>query len=387
MKPLRALVLAALLLGCGAANDDEIASKSALDIYEVSWNLTEAKLEPVLSLADLGDTIVFFGAESAVLMVGGEVQGDSGAGGPFRAAAAIPAADGVGQWIVGVTEKGRLLRVHLHDASTEDVSARYGLEDIEVRGLAALGRSEGVAFLLPDGVAIADGVRVRHFKLGAATALAGTDKKLAVVTGDAVQVMDVASGALAKFAVASARAAAFGHDGRLFVAAGRTVYREDEGRLAELHRASADVYSLVTAGKRVWFGAGAELGVIHEGQVLVRGGLGAGVSALVPSDSGDVWAIAAGAVKRFAAAGGDSGAAQTWTAEIKPIFDRSCAACHLPGGLAGIDLSTYDTWNVTRSNLMRRVVVERTMPPQSSKALSDPDRQKILAWLTGHLDE
>jgi mono/diheme cytochrome c family protein len=69
----------------------------------------------------------------------------------------------------------------------------------------------------------------------------------------------------------------------------------------------------------------------------------------------------------------------TWDSAIQPIFARSCATCHLPGGVSGTDLSTSSAWNSERANIHDRVVVHHTMPPQGHP-LSDLDRTAVQSW-------
>lgn len=386
MKRIFSLLLAAFLLGCGS--DGDKADNKPAEIYPVSWNITDATMPSIVTLADLGHTVVFFSEAAAIVMTDGQVTGESGPDGPFHGATVIPAADQSGQWIVALNKEGHVVRVLLHDATLEDVSARYGLETTEVRAVAAMGATEAVAFLLADGIAVADGQKVRHWSIGPAKSIAASDKRIALIGDDGVRVFDVASSSVVMYPVTGARAAAFAADGRLVVAAGPGLYREDGGRLDEIHHASeGEVHSLVTAGKHVWFADAADLGVINEqGTLVVSRRTAYGVTTLTPSQTGDVWALASGTVLRFAATGATSGAASSWEEQIKPIFDGNCSQCHLPNGLAAIDLSTYERWNVMRSTLMKRVVVEQNMPPTNSKALSDPDREKIRQWLTGQLE-
>ncbi|HTN86336.1 MAG TPA: cytochrome c, partial [Sorangium sp.] len=98
---------------------------------------------------------------------------------------------------------------------------------------------------------------------------------------------------------------------------------------------------------------------------------------LIGSPSGDVWLLASGALRRFAAAEGDAGPA--WD-EIAPVFARACAPCHLPRGEGGADLSTGAAWTSRRDAIARRVIEERTMPPPG-RPLSEADRARIRAFV------
>jgi mono/diheme cytochrome c family protein len=69
-----------------------------------------------------------------------------------------------------------------------------------------------------------------------------------------------------------------------------------------------------------------------------------------------------------------------WQARVAPVFQRVCAHCHLPGGDAGVDLSTLAAWTADRAEITRRVLVDRTMPPAGNE-LPDADRDALAAWL------
>ncbi|MGE5181480.1 MAG: c-type cytochrome, partial [Acidobacteriota bacterium] len=68
-----------------------------------------------------------------------------------------------------------------------------------------------------------------------------------------------------------------------------------------------------------------------------------------------------------------------WQAQIAPVFQRVCAHCHLPGGEAGIDLSTAAAWASERAEIVRRVLETRTMPPAGTE-LTDADRAALEHW-------
>ncbi len=396
MRRLLFAAVASLAIACSSQSADTTSSSRAgFQVYPVAWNVTEANVGVVRALADLDDTIVFFGEAAVSVMVDGEVQGATELVEPFRSAAVIPAADGSGRWVVGIDAAGKLSRVRLHDASLEDVTARYALEGVQVRALAAVS-DHAAAFLLDGEIAIADGTTVTRWTVGPVDAIAGGGGRLALLAKDRLRVFDLGSETMSSFPVVGASAVVFGEDGLLHVAVGKTLYREEpiaktlyreQGTgLVPIYTGEQEIHGVVRSARRVWFSVGSELGTVESGLALVSTGAGiAASSVLVGATSGDVWAIADGVVSRFTAASG--GAVETWNEWVKPIFDHNCAACHLPGGTSGIDLSTFDTWNSMRANLMRRVIVERSMPPVNSKALSDPDRTTIRAWLTGQLED
>jgi mono/diheme cytochrome c family protein len=126
----------------------------------------------------------------------------------------------------------------------------------------------------------------------------------------------------------------------------------------------------------VWFADGSELGVLEGDRARETHGakLSPG-AALVGSPGGDVWALAGGALARYAVAEGAS-----WEETIAPVFRRACAGCHRDGGEAGVDLSSGAAWAARRAQIKRRVLEERTMPPPGV-TLSDAEREAIRAFV------
>jgi mono/diheme cytochrome c family protein len=118
---------------------------------------------------------------------------------------------------------------------------------------------------------------------------------------------------------------------------------------------------------------------------FVRTNADPGAGSLYGSPSGDVWfnKIAGSdqrtgiALERYSL---DRPEDPRWQSEVAPVFERVCSHCHLPGGSADIDLSTPALWRDNRDELLRRVVVTRTMPPAGSD-LTDAERAALEAWL------
>ena len=100
----------------------------------------------------------------------------------------------------------------------------------------------------------------------------------------------------------------------------------------------------------------------------------AGDEPMFGAPNGDVW-VGANGLRRYALGGGArrSDVARTGRS---PIFERVCAHCHLPGGDAGVDLSTAASWTAEHDELVRRVVITRTMPPAGTD-LDDADRATL----------
>lgn len=86
----------------------------------------------------------------------------------------------------------------------------------------------------------------------------------------------------------------------------------------------------------------------------------------------------------------------TYNQHVRPIFEKHCAQCHIPGGIAPMSLMTYgdaSPWSAA----IRTQVLERTMPPwqpeegvgdfRGSRYLSAQDIEAIVDWATGGTPE
>jgi hypothetical protein len=176
--------------------------------------------------------------------------------------------------------------------------------------------------------------------------------------------------------------AAVGSDGRLFATTARALYASTEhGDLTLVYDAGGEtLHGLVASGEHVWFADGTELGVVDGERVSETSGARLAPDAtLASSPGGDVWVLASGTLQRFARAEPEAALGITWSSTLAPIFARSCASCHLAGGVSGIDLSTAEGWQSERGAIRARVVASRTMPPEGHPLL-DADRAAIQAW-------
>lgn len=378
---LLALVTLAALTGCGASRfSREGGGASRLTARAVDWNRAHADLGPVRAVADAGDTVVVFGDGQATILSEGVVVAVDHSIARWTAAGVIPAADGNGTWIVGIDGDGRILRLR-NNSAFEGVSDRWGLAHEKVLRVTAI--APGAAgFLLAGELAIADGQRVTRYPTGPVDSLSGGDGRVALSGAPGLRVFEPQRGTARAFTLPEPIAqATMGAGGRLFVAAREALYGEDErGDLAlRFETGGTAIHGLAASGSRLWFADGAELGTIEGGRVRETIGMRLAPSArLIGSPSGDVWAmIGDRTLLRFSAEGGvESG----WDETIAPVFQRSCSACHLPGGSSGLDLSTREAWALRRAPIRQRVIVDRSMPP-AGHALADPDREAIERWL------
>ena len=72
-----------------------------------------------------------------------------------------------------------------------------------------------------------------------------------------------------------------------------------------------------------------------------------------------------------------------WRNQLLPIFAQKCQSCHLPGGSARIDLSTYSTWALRRTAIKQRVVdrLPTPMPPVTAGKLDEKELASISSWV------
>jgi mono/diheme cytochrome c family protein len=386
---LRLLALAALassaLCACGNGGGAvPTVTRGSLSVHAVDWNPGKADLGKVAAVADLGNAAALFGDTGLTVLVAGAVSATDASVTAWQGAGVIPAADGEGEWLVGVDGAGHVYSIDAQD-QLEDVSGRFGLDGQKVRAVAGLGASES-AFLLDGQIAVADGAKVTRYDL-AVGGLAGGKGRLAGVASGAAHVFDLGTGKDSAFALPGAAFVAFDEAGKLVAATSHALYGEDDaGALGELiDLGAATVHGLASSPSGVWVAMDGEVGLLSGSTLGVSSGAALPKDAtLAGSSSGDVWAISAGALSRYSVA--SAGDESLWTATVEPVFTRVCASCHLPGGTANIDLSYYGAWVARRQKVEARVI-EKTptpMPPVSSGlALTAADVAAIQAWVSG----
>lgn len=351
-----------------------------LDVQSVLWNADETKAPSgaIAAVAEAGANVVVFSDKGALVYSGGSLLGSDSAEVAWLGAASIAAGAGdEGQWVVGIDSTGQLQ--HLAALShLEPVSDRYGLAKDPLVAVAPLGKL--VAFSLAKQLAIADGSKVTRYDFDAVRWVGGTEKKALGLTRDAVLTYEP-GGMAKKYPIPDAKGILLDAGGKLVVENDTQIYLEQaDGSLAVAYTTSAGstLHGLVGSGERIWFAVGTELGTLAAGAFSVTQGAGLAADAqLTGSPTGDVWALSGGKLSRFSA-GRDANEA-AWLETIQPAFSRSCATCHLPGGTANHDLSTYDSWVADRDKIRNRVLMKKDMPP-AGISLSDADRTAIDAW-------
>ena len=295
----------------------------------------------------------------------------------WTSAASIPALDGDGRWIVATRFDGTLWRVRL-DGELEPIGSRFGLTKDAVRAVAGAGTT--VAVLLDRAVLVTgDGIHVTRYDLDAPRdRLAVARGRLALASAHAVELWDLATDQRKTFAVEQAHPGFLDADAaasQLVVASPQGVWLERGGELEPLE--VANVAAIAIAGAKLWLEVGKRLYLATDRKAHDTTVASAGGEPMFGAPNGDVWVGAAG-LRRYSlgATAGDP----VWGARIQPIFTRVCAHCHLPGGDAGVDLSTPAAWTAEHDELVRRVLVTRTMPPAGT-VLDDADRTTLAQWL------
>ena len=402
MKPLnrfwRTFCLPACLVfvACGAdetktlPNPTETAPPSVvtMKVEPVMWNQEDTPLGLVAAVADEGDTLVVFGDKGALSFDHGLLASADASETSWLSASILPSADGAGDWFVGITTDGQMYRAH-SAFELENIGGRYDLQNTAVLGCTKL--KEGrAAFGLESAVAIADGTLVQQYATQPWKTLTGQNNHVALVGEDLVQILDTDTNTTITFALPGALSAAWDQDGQLFVITNEAVYVMSDGHSLTLFYARPDkmlpLKSIVASGSRVWLLAGTELGLLLPDAVAFTEKL-----QLLPdtrissSPMGDVWALSGETLLRFSSSSINQTGVVDWQEQIAPIVDRVCNACHLPDGIAKIDLSTYATWVARRPAVQKRVLVDQNMPPASSPALTDAEVVAIETWLKNGL--
>ncbi len=358
---------------------------SPLAVQPVEWNPSRAPVGRVSAVADAGDVVAVFGDAGATVFASGAVAATDATEKRWSCAGTIPGAYGTAQWIVGIDGDGRVL--HLHGTSKfEDVSPRFGLAGLRVHDVSMLD-DRRAAFLLDGEIALADGREVKRYMTGPFGALAAGQGRAALVGQGRVVVFDRGDLSGRVFELPGATYAAVGSDGRLYAATSRAIFASTaSGELALVYDAEGEtIHGLAASPGHVWFGDGAELGLVEGDHVAeTRGANLARDARLQASPSGDVWVIGGADIQRFraveaAAAASAMDVEATWSSTLAPVFARACATCHMPNGVSGTDLSTSSAWQSEREAIRQRVVVSRAMPPEGHP-LSDADRAAIAAW-------
>jgi mono/diheme cytochrome c family protein len=376
--------LALIAAGCAPAGPFT-ASGAGVPLALARGEPLRSLAERVVAMADDGTRRLVLTDQAAWVLRGNTVERSPGAR-PWRKAVLLPAADGRGSWAVGLDQAGRLWRVR-PGAALDEISDRYGLAQDRIDDLAAAG-GRLVVFLAGGAVAVADGRRVLRYPVPGVRAVAGGGRAAALLLEDRVDLLDLGplqDGITVRprrtsYRVRGALAVALDVRGTLFVATRTRVYQAGADRvLRMLYGTGGRVEWLTAAGPRVWFGDQGRVLLADDGPPRQAQGAPAARACAGAAD-GSLWILNGGAAVRLVPDRA-SAAETSWAETIAPIFDRACAGCHRPDGRAGVDLSTAAAWLAGRDEILRRVVLGRTMPP-AGNPLSEEDRTTVRSWVT-----
>src|SRR5207237_414290 len=140
----RALLFAVLLVaGCGGDGTmgtvmmeapPKFSSAQPLTLQPVDWNPNKTDLGKVAAITELEGDVIGYGDKGVNVRSGGAVSATDASITTWTTAATIPAADGTGDWAVGVDNMGHLFRLRAR-MSIEEATDRYGLAGVQVTGL------------------------------------------------------------------------------------------------------------------------------------------------------------------------------------------------------------------------------------------------------------
>jgi hypothetical protein len=330
----------------------------------------------LIDLAMVGDATYAFERDRVVIRRGSAIvaSAPAPAAAKWIRGAAIPSLDGEGRWAVGIDSTDRLWRIRL-DGELEDIDARFGAD--HVHAVASAGRT--VALQIGDTLAYSrDGVHLTRAPIGGEFQIAAASDRIAVATKTSLEVWDLAHGTRVVYPIVADTIGFLAADtatSQLVARADTALYVERDGKLHPLGLTAIE--GVAIAGSRLW-------AIANRGQLFTfDGALHATDAHLVApghlfgTPDGAAW-FAAKRVEHYEL--DQTRPDPVWTAHVQPVFERVCAHCHLPGGSADVDLSTVAAWTSEHDEIVRRVIVTRTMPPAGT-TLSDADRDALGAWL------
>ncbi len=339
------------------------------------------------AVVEQGDALYVLGGNVATIVRNGIATQRIEAPGKYWATGTtIAAPDGDGRWVVAVDDAGVPWRLTL-SGERQPIAERLGLAGAKVHELAGIGTT--FAADLGDAVAYTtDGVHLTRvpadesyrFAIARGT-LARAVKGTAASGPPRLDKWDLVHGTRVTYAVAPKAIAFLDADSdhpRLAVLTDDELYVEDAGRLMPAAPLPALAHDVVARGDRAWIAAHGVLFVFEHGKLVPTRHDARDVSLLAASATGDAWLSTEHGLARYSL--GASAADAAWQAQVAPVFQRVCAHCHLPGGEAGIDLSTAASWTSERAEIAHRVLETRTMPPAGTD-LSDADRAALEHWL------
>jgi hypothetical protein len=359
-----------------------------LVVDEVDWNAKQADVGNVQIALETASATLLFGSRGLLVLAGGVIASADDTATDFRDAAAI--ARTTDTRILAVTGSGDVLEVADGD-SLVAARDRLGLAGHEVFWVKDVGGR--AVFGLEKGIAVADGGKTGFYDLDPLSSVAASATQVAGLSADgaSVRVFDVVAGTLLEYPLPGVTAVAWDENltpPRLLAAVGKTLYRADAtAALVVAFEASAPFSALSSASadsspRRTWGLVGSELAQIDSAAISVTTGAALSGTRLFGSATG-AWVTSPSAPLRRLAMHAASPEEDLWNKTVQPAFAHSCTPCHLPGGTADADLSTYARWVELRAKIHRKVFGEGTVVPSMPPAgypLSDSDRAAIATF-------
>lgn len=378
MRRLASLSLVAAVASCASAPRAPAAAPLATS--DVSWNPTSADVGRVTGVAELGETTLVTSDRGATIFSGGAVAGTD-ASTAYTWAGTIAAPDGTGIWLVATTSGGELRRVRAR-TSLEPVGDRFGLAGSRVRAACSASPTDTV-FLLDAALARSDGRHVHRID-GAFSAIACAPGVIAATSPSGIRLLGKDGDRL--LALASPLAT-ITRAGRLVAASGAHLYAADaHGNLARVLETTAPIVALTGTASGAWFATSGGLGYFDGTNVALAADARVSATTTLTAATGDdAWANGGGALLRISRSQASHAAPTThddrWKTAVAPIQQKTCATCHGPGGASGLDLSTAQAWNASRTAIEQRVLTKRDMPPAGTP-FADADREAVRQFVT-----
>lgn len=363
-----------------------------LIVQRIDWSSTPTAPGRITAIAESGDDTALYSDQSVTLYSSGELFGSDPSVRGWQSAAAVPSLGFPGTWLLGADGQGRLHRLRFGPTlplSVEEVSARYQLVGKPVQQVVSAGGSQ-VAFVLADKVAVTDGMSIKQYDF-AGRGLVAAQGRLATLDDAGVQLLDLATQSLRRLSASGLLAVTFASDGKLWAVSSQTLYREEGSALLPMYQAleGQTFTGIVASARGVWVSFGDGFGLVRGEQLLQVTAAQAGLSGPLPagtrlqgSSSGDLWLMSDSGLTRLGEPSGGGADLVLWRKQLQPIFTRLCQGCHLPGGSAHIDMSTYSGWAQLRAQVAQRVVAMQPspMPPAGGGKLTKEELAIVAEW-------
>jgi hypothetical protein len=356
-----------------------------MSLQPVQWSAQVQPFGTVMAVTDAADQVVVFGSGGAFMFSGGALTGNDNSVTSWQGAAVVPALGLPGTWVVGLSGAGRIYRAR-NGTDLVEVTQSYNLQGMGVSAIAPIG-GPLVAFALPKQVAVTNGSLLSVYQMMPRDLAAGGGRVAAIEDDTGVLILTPGNTTPQRLDARGATSMAFDLDGHLVVTNGQQIFREQDGNAVLIYDGGGEtIQALAPSGGGIWVAIDDSLALLS-GSQLLRGPSGQGQypsgGKLIGSPSGDVWIIADGKLSRMTEAGSASADEVLWRETVLPVFNGVCRACHLPGGLANLDLSTYAEWSMRRTLIGDVVLTGKPtpMPPAGTGSLTAAQLAAVKTWV------